>query len=268
MNAQKHERLGVSPAEIVFGNAARLQRGFVIPVDEQTRKSIEDSISTDIAGEGFDSPTNTREWTVQQYMAKLLFAQKRIIALSQQSQRKFDQQHMEEEMHHKLLHSADGDQKVARYTRTLTSFPLYSYVLALHHAGAMGNRPKTKLQTLWRGPFQVVERDGSIYTVWNMVTNRNKRHHVKNLKPFYYDLNDPGAPRRAALMDERAADVDTVLRHMCKGETNKARNYQFLIRFVDNDEKWLPWSVLKKNEKVHEYLAANKLKSLIPKGYK
>jgi len=205
MNASKHERLGVSPAEIVFGSATRLQKGFLIPLDNNVHfdsESLSMKVKKFRGGKTVYEPSepgHTEGWTVQQHMRQLKFMQRRIIALASQSQQEIDKEHMDESMekHLHLSPGATNDVKASLEpaTRQLTVFPLYSYVLTLYRNTAMGNKPETKLHPFWRGPLQVIHRDGNTYTLHNMVTNRNELHHVKNLKPFVYDLNQPDIPR-------------------------------------------------------------------------
>ena len=227
MNAQVHKSIGVSPSQIIFGNAIKLDRGFL---------EVKENISTN----------NT---TYSEHLIKLLDAQEYIINLARKQQQETDEFHIKQ-----------------REPENVTSFPINSFVL-VNYENEM-HRPPSKLHTYRRGPLQVMQIDGNVYTLKNLVTNKLEDFHVKLLKPFVFnkDLIDPS---EVAMHDEDYHIITEICDHKFTGSRTKRSNLQFLIRW-DNDVKptWYRWSPsLAVNEEIHKYLKKNKLKRFIPPKY-
>jgi hypothetical protein len=82
--------------------------------------------------------------------------------------------------------------------RTHTELPINSYVLVHYRSGS----PPTRLHTSWRGPMRVVSGSNSRYTLYDLITYKEKEYHVSDMKQFLYDPNhvDPvDIARRVAL---------------------------------------------------------------------
>lgn len=79
----------------------------------------------------------------------------------------------EEQVQHLSRKVGESDELLS--LRQSTEFPLYSYVLA--QKLGMGPKLPTKLHKFWRGPLQVVERVGSVYTLRDLINNRLCKHH-------------------------------------------------------------------------------------------
>jgi hypothetical protein len=168
------------------------------------------------------------------------------------------------------LQSAKDDRHLSQGEgEEVTEIPLNSYVLAKYPSGAMGNKPPSKLHTQWRGPFKVVNVQGSAYSIQNLITGQCQTLHISMLKPFYYDpaLTDPA---NVALADKQLFIVERVLRHF--GDPKKKRTLIFEVKWVGMDETTRePWSHLRDNILLHEYLFNHrdkKLKTLIPKHHR
>ena len=43
------------------------------------------------------------------------------------------------------------------------------------------------MHTLWKGPMRVVANDLDEYTLLDLITNREKKYHVSNIKQFEFD---------------------------------------------------------------------------------
>ena len=154
--------------------------------------------------------------------------------------------------------------------RSTTEFPINSYVLVNYENDE--HRPPTKLHTHLMGPFRIVNTNTNktVYTVQDLVTNKLKDFHVKllHLHQFNYDP-DITNPDDVALHDDDYHIIDNIAAHRWKNTDHRASNIQLLIKW-DNElnHKWTNWSIdLSRNEKVHEYLNANKLRRLIPLQY-
>jgi hypothetical protein len=224
MNASIHSTIGVSPAQIVFGNAVNLDRN-LLPMERPPNK------------------------TYSEHLEELLAAQKDIIEIAMRNQEETDQ-----------FHIAD------RGGKPITEFPINSYVLVNYESE--GHKPPSKLHTLLRGPLRVVNHNGPIYTLQNLVTNKLEDFHVKLLHPFNYDEATVD-PTEVAKHDEDYFDIIEVLQHRFTNSKERRSDLEFLLKYEgDTDATWQPWSAdLGKNEKIHEYLNKKKMRKYIPLQY-
>jgi hypothetical protein len=139
-------------------------------------------------------------------------------------------------------------------------------VFALYNKSALGHKPPNKLNTYWRGPMKVVGREGSsVYELLDLVLRKTFKFHVSSLKEFKWDGQDPEYPRQVANKDYEAMDVKQIKRHQCSDGSKKS-TYRFLVQFVDNEERWLPWKDLRTNMVLHDYLKKINKASWIPKS--
>ena len=65
------------------------------------------------------------------------------------------------------------------------TYKLNFHVLARYEN--LQHKPPSKLHLYNKGPFQVVNITGSVYTVRNLVTNKFEDYHITNLQPFDFD---------------------------------------------------------------------------------
>ena len=75
---------------------------------------------------------------------------------------------------------------------------------------------------------------------------------------------------KAAKLDDEYADIVKVLDHKFTPSNAKLRsNLSFLLTWdIDKDPKWYPWSPsLSANERIHEYLNDNRMRTFIPQQY-
>ena len=80
-----------------------------------------------------------------------------------------------------LFKEADEKRKAGGST-DYTTFEIDSLVLVTHRT-----LKPTRMHTLWKGPMQVVANDLDEYTLLYLITNREKRYHVSNIKQFEFD---------------------------------------------------------------------------------
>lgn len=239
MNASVHKSIGVSPAQLIFGNSIQLDRN-LLPKGEV--------IST-------DAPTETTN-----YLDKLLTKQAEIIAIAQANQLETDEYH---------LSKSDPSK--------LTSFPVNSFVLC-NYPGVMGGKPRapTKLHTQWEGPFRVISHIGDEYLIHDASSDTSRKVHVTRLKAFHYDPKFTN-PIEVASSDRQLYVVDKVLGH--QGNPKRPNSMRFKIHwfgYPDEDDSWEPWTNpppdnkfgMKDSEKVHEYLKSIGLERIIPQKYK
>jgi len=108
----------------------------------------------------------------------------------------------------------------------ITQFDINSFVLVLYPKSAMGQRAPTKLHTHWKGPMRVISNQGAEYTLHDLVQNKNVLIHVSRLKKFEHDSR---------------------------------------LGYVASEDLWLPWSSLRTNTVLHQYLRDHNMAKLIPK---
>ena len=71
---------------------------------------------------------------------------------------------------------------LVEFNPTITEYPVLSYVLFTPPV-----QRSDKLLPRQRGPFQVLDRTNSIYTIEDLVSDKRSSIHIHNLRPFHYD---------------------------------------------------------------------------------
>ena len=229
-NSEVVSSLGVSPAQIMFGNAVDLDRGILTPNEPMPEHSHGD---------------------MSDYVAGLVEAQRKAIAVAKEVQGVKDSKHMG-----------------SAVSRPITEFAVGSYVTTSYPAGLKGG-PPSKLMTQRKGPLQVVSKKGSFYTLMDLVEHKTITVHIDHLEEFRYDKAHVD-PAVVAAKDTLEFFVESVLDHEPKLHPTKNRkDLEFLIswRGYPGQDSWVPWRNLTKNEFVHEYCRQNHMKSLIDKRY-
>ncbi len=229
INATTHESIGVSPAQLLFGNAVHLDRNLVS------------------AAHVAPSDNNT---TYQQWTDKMLATQSKLIDIAVNLQKKKDNEH---------LRSFDG---------IPTEFPINSYVLIQYPKTAFGHKPPTKLHANWQGPFRVVNNIGSVYTVQDLNKFTNRDVHVSLLKQYQFDPAHTD-PAKVALTDEQNFLVEAIQKyHGTIGNKATLEFEVKWDGYPETENTMLPWKELIHNKRLHDYLRLKKLYSWIPKDYR
>ena len=236
MNASVHSSIGVSPAQIVFGNTVHLDRQ-LLPVPDKTQN--------------FES--------YSEYMQDMMSVQADIIASAQKAQRDTDEYNFQ-----KRMKKHDGKQ--------ITEFPINSYVLVNYES--TDNKPPTKLHTFLHGPLRVVSHIGPIYTLQNLVTMKNEDFHVKLLHPYEYE-EDKTNPEDSAQHDtgnkgNEYFEIIDVKNHRFIHPQKIVSNLEFLIHWEgESDYRWSAYSPsVIATEIVQNYCRQNELIRFIPAQYK
>ena len=235
LNASVHKSIGVSPAQIVFGNSVNLDRQ-LLPLPEEVR-----------------NPLNYNE-----YLQDMMKAQTEILQIAQKSQQQTDDFEIAKRV--KSNKRKFGGQEI-------TEFPINSYVL-VNYEGE-DNKPPSKLHTNLRGPLRVVNYNGPIYTLQNLVSpTKLEDFHVKLLHPFKFDesITDPS---EVAQHDEEYTGIKEVLDHQFTNKKKRRTDLKFKILWEgDKEPDWYPWNATFGHaEKIHDYLITNNLKKYIPTQY-
>ena len=137
-----------------------------------------------------------------------------------------------------------------------------SYVLALPRT-----QPRTRLHPQWSGPYRVMENVAGKYKVKDLINDKDRWYHVTQLKQFKYDPEKTD-PTDIARRDNSEFYVEKVLSY--QGDIRKVTSLTFLVKWLgyDNaDNTYEPWSGMKDNVKLHEFLIRENLKNLIPRKY-
>jgi hypothetical protein len=225
LNSEEKTRTGVSPAEILFGNAVHINRGVL---EKPLHPKVE-----------------LPKGRLSAYMDEMLANQATLIQVAKDTQLKHDTHHMSE------------------FDPGFTEFPINSYVLLEHPEG----RPH-KLKMTKRGPFQVTNIIGTKYTLQDLLTGKSFDTHIANLSPFNFDPHRTD-PTEVAMHDKEEFEIESILAH--RGDRTRKKTLQFLVRwrgYAPENDSWEPYSELRDTDKLHIYLIANKLRSLIPKKFK
>jgi hypothetical protein len=233
INSAISTSLGVSPAQIIYGDALNLNRGFII--------SIEDK-------EKYDS-----EIILSEYSKEMIDRQANIIAAAQKSQTQANDNYI-----------ANKNEKYKDIQ--VTEFPVNSYVLLGYPPTNLKKGPPNKLMMNWQGPYKVISYLGNNYTILDLATMKEETVNIKRLKQFQYD--EEVDPRQVANQATDRFDVEAIISHT--GNPNYRAKMRFLIKWVGWDEpteeKWT--KELSHLELMHEYLRANKLSQMIPNTFK
>jgi len=235
MNSMTHTTLGVSPAQLIFGNAIELDRVVLV---KESQHNIDPHVLTP---------------SVKQYLDKLIDVQGVILQIARANQMAQDQYHLAQ----------------AQEEGAATVFPINSYVLLRYPAGLGGDhRPPSKLHTRWQGPFRVVASQGDKYTLQNLVTMRSVERHVKELAPFHHNpFTDD--PTQEAIKDANEYVVDHIVAH--RGDWDRLSTLEFKVRwqgYTVSDDTWEPWSNVRTNGRLHEYLRNIGKESKIPRQFR
>jgi hypothetical protein len=228
INSTKHAAIGVSPAQLLFGNAVDLDRGLYTVDSEQFQSSVPD---------------------IQQWYDRMLANQAILIGIAQQLQQQQDDRHT----------NIDND---VNYS----TFDIGSYVLVQYPNSQMGHKPPTKLHTHWKGPYRVVNAIETKYTIQNLVNLKCEDVHVSRLKQFLYDPTMTN-PEEVALSDSQSFVIEKVNAHRGDTSRVSTLQFQ-VKWLGDDQLTWEPWKNVRTNQALHAYLKKVKLSKLIPKQYR
>jgi hypothetical protein len=155
----------------------------------------------------------------------------------------------------------------ATVTDNLTQFEIGSYVLLDWPKNRFGPTKPNKLVANWRGPFQVTEQEGNVYTIRNLVTEDMKRVQVHLLKKYEYDPTTTNPLHMAMKEYPEYYVVEKILGH--RGDFDHKETLTFEVKWVDYPKKWPttkePWHNVRYTEAMREYLTLIGEQKRIPK---
>jgi hypothetical protein len=229
MNAHPLGTTGITPAELLFGNAVSLNDR-ILPVskDEVTIPSA----------------------TLSEVTDEMLATQAKLIAKHQNLLKKKDEHHI----------ATPYDTK-----KHVDHFPVGSYVLVEYDSTLKGRGPPHKLMPFKRGPYRVVNNVGTRYTLLDLLTNKHEDVLIHRLHPFHYDESNID-PKSVAARDTDEYTVEEILKH--EGDPKHKGTMKFLVHWKGYDDPtentWESWKNLRLVDKLHDYLRSNKMGHLIP----
>jgi transposase InsO family protein len=230
MMAEPNEVIGVSPAQLLFGNAIQLDRGIFLP---------------NLPQEGVEAEVALSDWADDMFSA-----QKALLDTAQRLQRQKDSLHMEQ------------------VKGVPTRFDVGTYVLVTYNPQNMHGKPPTKLHPRLKGPFLVANVQGDKYSCQNLVTEEIQDYHLTRLREFRYDERFVD-PRDIALRDRDDFYVEKILAHNGDVGRLKTLSFHVKWRgFDESFNSWEPWKNLRETEALHRYLIAQGLQKLIPAKFR
>jgi hypothetical protein len=230
MNSSINANLQASPAQLLFGNAVNLDRDIFIPVEASI----------------------PQERPVGPLVDNMLAQQQALMKIATKCLLTLDHAH------------------VAAEQSEPTYFPPGSYVL-VQYLNTLNGQAPSRTHTPWRGPLRVISVDAknrSTYTLLDLVTNRTRQYHACHMKPFHFDPLTVN-PLDIAIRDSDHYVVERILRH--KGNTKLLNTLEFFVLwkgFDQSEASWVPWSNLRTNARLHEYLHSQNLDRLIPRQFR
>jgi hypothetical protein len=229
MNASTHSSTGLSPAQVLFGNAVTLDTGIFLPHKK-----------------GYNSEPE-QELPLSEWAQKMQAKQAELIEIARKNQVANDQHHI-----------------IQNLPEHITEFPINSYVLVKYR-----DRPPTKFHSTWRGPMRVVNFTKSQYTLQDLVTDKLKNFHVTQLKAFTYDEmdTDPVDIARAEQNEFLVESVLAHRHDGSKKRTNYEFLIKW-DGYDDASNTWEPWEFVRDNEKLIVYLYNNQLRQFLTKEQK
>jgi len=229
-NAPNSSIGNIRPCQIIFGNAINLN-GPIIDSDQFLQGKID----------------NINRVEYKQYLTILLTNQRIIIEEAQRAQLIKDNLHLNKDV-----------------KQNRTTFVEGTYVLVDRYPPHTDWSKKSKLQTRWLGPYLITKRNEDWYTLRNLVTSNEETYHVTQIKIFNYDKNKVD-PVKLAFKQNDEYIVDAIISH--EGNLTKLDEVKFRVRWKDFtalDDTMEPWSNLKQNSKLHEYLIQIGQQKVIP----
>jgi hypothetical protein len=191
--------------------------------------------------------------------------------------------------HERNLNTAiarDAKRKFNHMSKVSTKKPIIfrqgTLVLRMVPTSAITGKPsrKTRLDTKWLGPYVITSRhkDDKTYNLKHLATAQKTTAQVFELTQYIPELHGDDVVKsifQVASRDNTNLDIFRVRHHKFISTRDKDADRLdtlfFLIEYRDsstNDSRWVPWSSVKSQKIVQEYLRQHNLGYLIPKHLK
>ena len=229
LNSSVHATTKFTPAQLLFNNNVDLDRGF-----SHGRK------------EGINEDISYTQWVEELAQANLT-----ILEVARENLREHDEIHLN------------------TTPTSPTEYPVGAYVLVNYRGNELRRGPPSKLLPFLKGPLRVTSKEGSIYLLQDLVTEKIFPYHIKDIFPFTFDPETVD-PREVAVRD---LDMYTVSKITdIKGNPKKGKSgLTFQVYWTGFEEPtWEPWNAVRRLTALHDFLRghSNKnVRSLIPKNF-
>jgi len=231
LNSEIHDSIGVSPAQLLYGNAINLDRGIFLPFD------------------AVPSLNNLSDFTQE-----MLNTQNRLLHEASKRQ--------QAKRYAYLNNDKNRD-------KPITEFPVNSFVLVAYPDNQVtGKRGPNKQLTPLRGPLRVHSIVGNTYKLINLINNKVETVNINRLVPFYFDpeVHDP---MHIAAKDYSEFPIEQILTH--RGDPARKSQMEFKVRwqgYTSLEDTWEPWKTLRNTPGLHAYLISAGLARLVPKEHR
>ena len=237
----KHSSIGCAPADIILSKAVNLERNF-FPQDEEGK------ILCDVK-----RPLN-------EYLAKLLEIQPRVITLARKAQEETNKRHIR-----------------VNIDRITNKFDINDWVmLNIPNSFLQGDSRPDKLSHAYNGLYQIIkiDRETNSVSLKNEIKNQVLNDiSISHIHPFNYDKEaiNP-AQVQAHVSDEFF--VEKILKHRGKFDKNRKylkKTFEVRVRWKGYDEKhdsWEPFTLIRDNEIFHQYAIRHNMIYMLSKEAK
>ena len=116
--------------------------------------------------------------------------------------------------------------------------------------------------------MRVVNGEDSRYTLFELITNKEKDYHVSDMKPFIIDA-DLIDPVDVARRDYMEFFIENVISY--RGNLKREIELEFQVNWLGYDEthnSWEPYANLCDSDQLHVFLRQNNSLRLIPKKFR
>jgi hypothetical protein len=120
--------------------------------------------------------------------------------------------------------------------------------------------PESKLLPLLAGPFEITNKEGDIYTLRNLITNKFREVHIGKLHGYCKD-EEYTTLESAAITDYAGMYlIDHIVSAHPKnlmGKGMKLRNLKFLVRWLGygpESDTWQSWGTLRNTPQIRSFL--------------
>ena len=171
------------------------------------------------------SPTNSAKaietgTPIREVLDKMIARQSILLKAAQKTQFTLDSHH------------------IAQHDPNYTDYPINSYVLYTAPTGT-----SDKLELKHRGPYQVVNKLDSIYTIQDLVNGKLITTHIKNLREFLFDPARTN-PLDIAVQNRGEFFIDSILEH--RGDRQRRSTMMFKVRWLGYGPEHDTWEHNKK----------------------
>lgn len=227
-NSMVHSSIGISPIQLVYGNALDLDRGVITPYTQP--------------------PEDLNQW-----VASRINAQRTALAVALEKQQATD-----------LKRITTASRNTAKAGNE-PEYPINSYVLVDPETGP-ANKLSPQRTGPYR-VVDVIRRGAlpSLYVCQDLITHKEYEFLVNRLRPFNHDPLRTD-PTQVAMRDTDSYEVERIVTHRFTRKATKQRpnvqsELEFLTKWVgypESDNTWQSWKDSRRLRLVHEYLRTHR----------